>query len=698
MKRSLIFTVLLIASFAPYAPARAQTCVALGFGQGGSGSPVSGSRQIGSRQWWKPDSQGTPYAIFGAFTFYLTSAQTGVLGQSVRHVLEGAAHLDNLTPTSCNVPVAGGHTGPCPASPAPPANQIVVPDACPEAYGVSDYVDRLIANVDKYAPMSHNGTFGAFQMPAADVGTMKMTNLSADHVGMDSAQPNIANTAFGGELAAKMQLYVNTRSQGWRAFIFQNDHPKFTFTTQPPAGIPLPTSDMTLKGGHFYELSNCFAGPGDSGSPVYAHFSTASGGTCWQPVGAVVGSDIAAGLAMGTCYVESELYNVLPELNLAYGTQLQPAGNCTVAGPKTAAGNYDPTNFLWYTQSVIDQMYAAHAKYDQFEQSLCDANGANCGQTDWTDVISAVSLPALPSGSSIIGMFFTDNGIDPTAPLLGVDFICGAGPCTPPQGYHTVSDYVQHQVLTATNGVISVQTALQSFGLPSTMVQVVQKTQKPSGLDQPMPIPTPGMIQYYTGTLPNYVGGSGFETVLGLAFNLIPNQITGTLFTRVGNKDCAEMIAGSPYTLDIQYSGGRIIATFHSVLTITAIQWGVNQGNTINPPSYCGTTAHVGDVLTLDGIGTCATSDVHEFCNQQFQIIGNGSSGNLMRVHSQYLGGSQSPVANISFIDPGTQIPGVIDTYWDSTRRCLNGVCNQYPLLFSVYDPCCGGIYRIELM
>jgi len=116
---------------------------------------------------------------------------------------------------------------------------------------------------------------------------------------------------------------------------------------------------------------------------------------------------------------------------------------------------------------------------------------------------------------------------------------------------------------------------------------------------------------------------------MGLAFNFPPDQVSGTLLTRIGgtSKNCTETVSG-PLTSDLQI-GSRILQTFQTTLTVTNIQYGANTGNT-NPPNYCTTVAHVGDQLTLNGTGTCAGSDMHEICNQQFTVTGADSGGNLL--------------------------------------------------------------------
>ncbi len=697
----LIATICLFASLA--AQADSLTCFSQGFGLGGTGSPIPNGRSFGSNQSWAPDVAGTPYFTGGTWSGYSYNSVSGIVGGSNRHVFEGKNQSNANTPTTCFTPVFGGHTYPCDSSHLP---EVVVPDACGFLYNPPPYTPRGFGRPDKYAPFNHNGTWGSPSVPAVDLGTVKLFSLATDFVGsqtppftnsQDNVVAQVANTAYNRAISKGSLLAIHGAHSGWKMVAFRKVTSSIDVTIQhSDPQDPFPLENNTLNGGQFIWLDNCGAREGDSGARLYVHLLDASGNACWQPAGIVtyaspppVGDD--------SCIAESEKFNVLPAIDAAYGTSgTQPVGNCTPAGPKTAAGNWDTNNFLWYIQTAIDAMDSAWDKFTSFLSSNCDGANGHCGNDNWTNIIRNVSLPSLPSGAHLMNPGFADNGSDTTTEILNVDLFCRHGDCQSGGSIPAsqIASYVTGQVLGATNSVgYSVQSALQSFGLPTT-VTVNINVAKPIEMNE-QAVPSEPVIQYYTGTLPNYVGGSQFETVFGLAFNLIPDQVTGTLYTRVGNKDCAEMIAGSPYTTDIRYSGGRIIATFHAALTITAIQWGVNQGNTINPPSYCGTTAHVGDVLTLDGVGTCATSDVHEFCNQQFQITGNGSNGNLMRVHSQYLGGSASPVANMSFIDPGTQIPAVIDTWWDSSRRCLNGTCNQYPLLFSAYDPCCGGIYHM---
>ena len=316
-------------------------------------------------------------------------------------------------------------------------------------------------------------------------------------------------------------------------------------------------------------------------------------------------------------------------------------------GPKTTTGNSDPTNFLWYSMDTIDRMYAAQDIFERFLESKCDKSGRVCGANYWTDVILKANLPAYPN-ASIASVGFTDDGSDPTTPFLSVDLFCPGGNCDP--------QYATTQVLAATNtDGMSVQSAMVSWGV-SSRIQVDVINSLPTILDQPQPIDPKRTIyvQYFTGTLNNYIGGSHHSTVLGLTFNAQPYFVSGTLYTVVGTKNCREEIAGSHFTIGLS-TNSRLLASFHSDMAITGVD-------------SCGTAAHVGDVLTLDGTATCTTSDVHELCKQQFQISSpSGPSGNIMLTPIPFSGqipSSGGTSSQMSLFKPGTFIPLLPNTYW----------------------------------
>jgi len=59
-----------------------------------------------------------------------------------------------------------------------------------------------------------------------------------------------------------------------------------------------------------------------------------------------------------------------------------------------------------------------------------------------------------------------------------------------------------------------------------------------------------------------------------------------------------------------------------------------------------------------------------------------------MRVHSQYQGGSGTPIQGIYFMEPGpTPYPATLDSYWDNTHP-------YGPLLLTDYDS--SGIYVLS--
>ncbi len=159
-----------------------------------------------------------------------------------------------------------------------------------------------------------------------------------------------------------------------------------------------------------------------------------------------------------------------------------------IINPKNAGGNSDPLFGAWYSDAVIDAMYAAQQKWENFLNGYCDYTGGHCGTLTWADVIDSTPLSQYP-GDTIQGAGFTDDGVHPDQPYLSTDLFCTSN-CTGSLNRTQQIQAAQAAIAAQANSAgMTVGQALVSWGLPSTIS--VDFNDAPVTIDDnPSPPPT----------------------------------------------------------------------------------------------------------------------------------------------------------------------------------------------------------------